>query len=324
MRSPTIRCTLLHMIQGLADRDGVLLRSEAVALGVTDNALRRMVLGGDIVRIRQGAYVLNNVWVAAEPRHRHYLLTRAVMRQYEDNVALSHTSAALLYGAPDWGLDLDRVHLTNVYSISERNRARVVHHRGSLRVGDMSRMHGHWITSPTRTALDAASIVSRDSGVCLLDDFLQRGLTTEMQLEQQFQTMKEWPDTLGLYRTLQLCAVGSESVGETLIRLLIRDARLAMPELQWEVLDPNGRLAGRVDMAWPEHRLLLEFDGRTKYLRYRRPGESIEEAVLREKAREDLLRELTGWSMIRIVWADLSRPVHTAARIARMLNLAAA
>ncbi len=36
---------------------------------------------------------------------------------------------------------------------------------------------------------------------------------------------------------------------------------------------------------------------------------------MREKRREDLLRRLTGWSMLRLVWADLERPAATAAII---------
>jgi len=95
---------------------------------------------------------------------------------------------------------------------------------------------------------------------------------------------------------------------------------LPPPELQWKVYGPDGRLVGRCDFAWPHHRLLCEFDGKMKYLALRKPGESIEEVVLREKAREDRLRELTGWAMIRIVWADLDRPRVTADRIRRAMH----
>ncbi len=38
---------------------------------------------------------------------------------------------------------------------------------------------------------------------------------------------------------------------------------------------------------------------------------------MREKAREDLIRELTGWTVIRLTWRDLDLPVHTADRIRR-------
>ena len=94
--------------------------------------------------------------------------------------------------------------------------------------------------------------------------------------------------------------------------------------MQFKVRHPSGRLAGRTDFAWPEHKLLGEFDGKQKYLRIRRPDETIEEAILREKAREDLLRELTGWGFIRLVWKDLAMPATTEARIRRALVRAAA
>jgi hypothetical protein len=37
--------------------------------------------------------------------------------------------------------------------------------------------------------------------------------------------------------------------------------------------------------------------------------------VLREKRREDRVRELTGWRCIRVTWADLENPARLVARI---------
>ncbi|KQW47543.1 hypothetical protein ASC77_13915 [Nocardioides sp. Root1257] len=61
--------------------------------------------------------------------------------------------------------------------------------------------------------------------------------------------------------------------------------------------------------------MFLEFDGKEKYLRHRRPGESVVDAVLREKRREERICGITGWRCIRITWADLFEPERTAARI---------
>jgi hypothetical protein len=77
------------------------------------------------------------------------------------------------------------------------------------------------------------------------------------------------------------------------------------------------------DFAWPEHRLLGEFDGRVKYGRLLRPGEEPGDAVFREKRREDLLRRVTGWSMIRITWEDLYHPARTAAAVRQLMGRAA-
>ena len=52
----------------------------------------------------------------------------------------------------------------------------------------------------------------------------------------------------------------------------------------------------------------VEFDGREKYTRYLRDGETVTDAVLREKRREERVRELTGWICVRIAWAELADP----------------
>lgn len=308
----------------LVDGHGLLLRRDAVALGYDDNFLARQVRAGVLVRIRQGAYALREVWAERSQVDRHLLLVTAVMRQYGDDVAVSHVSACLEQGGPNWGLDLSQVHLTNLFSIGERAGAGVRHHRGRCYVDDVTRAAGHWITAPARTALDTASLVPRDPAVAILDHFLNKGLATRDQYDAVFMSMKEWPATLAMHRKLELCTGRSESVGETRTSLLCHDQHLPTPQQQFEIFHPSGRLAGRVDFAWPEQRLLLEFDGLQKYHRYRREGESVEQMVLREKAREDLLRELTGWMMIRLVWADLASPAATAQRIRRAMQMAAA
>ena len=94
-----------------------------------------------------------------------------------------------------------------------------------------------------------------------------------------------------------------------------------MPQL--EVL-LDGRVIARVDFAWPAEGVVLEFDGKEKYLKYLRPGESVTDAVLREKRREDLIREVTGWTVIRVVWADLADPRRLIARIERAMRRTAA
>jgi hypothetical protein len=98
---------------------------------------------------------------------------------------------------------------------------------------------------------------------------------------------------------------------------------LPAPELQYCVYDGAGRLVGRTDFAWPEHRLLGEFDGRIKYERLLREGERPSDAVVREKMREEWLCDATGWGMVRLVWADLYDGRAIAARIARRMRAAA-
>ena len=97
---------------------------------------------------------------------------------------------------------------------------------------------------------------------------------------------------------------------------------LPVPDLQVEVRTPSGLFVGRTDFGWRQHRLLGEFDGRVKYGRLLRPGQSPGDAVFDEKRREDALRA-EDYGVIRWVWRDLDQPVRWAEGICRRLPRAA-
>ncbi len=112
----------------------------------------------------------------------------------------------------------------------------------------------------------------------------------------------------------------AQSPGESVGRYLFWAARLPAPQLQFEVYDDTGRLVGTCDWGWPDHGLLGEFDGQIKYGRLVKPGQTSGDVVFAEKQREDLLREITGWPMVRLVWSDLGRFNLTAKRVDRFLR----
>jgi hypothetical protein len=101
---------------------------------------------------------------------------------------------------------------------------------------------------------------------------------------------------------------------------MCRQQRLPRPEPQYKVYDENGKLVARLDFAWPEYGVFLEFDGKMKYERYRREGETLDQFLMREKKRGELVCQLTGWVCLRIGWADLENPVITAQRIRKVLE----
>ena len=312
------------MVTELMTGSGLLLRRHAVGAGYDDNYLARLVRAKAICRIRQGAYAKADIWDGLDDRGRHVLLSEAVVTQYPEDIALSHGSAVIRHEGPDYGLDLSQVHVTHLDGKGGgRRSACVVHHEGRCAVLDATRHSEHWLMSPARTVLDVAMQYGLEVGVVVADDFIRRRLTSAEELWQVYEAVKDWPGALILRLVIMLATGKSESVGETLGFLLFRKQRLPKPEQQFEVSHPDGNLAGRTDWAWPELKLLGEFDGKTKYLAHRRPGETVADAVLREKRREDLLRELTGWMMIRLVWADLFQPERTAKRVLAAMARAA-
>ena len=83
---------------------------------------------------------------------------------------------------------------------------------------------------------------------------------------------------------------------------------------------PRAARVALVDFAWPELGVFMEFDGRVKYEDLLRPGERASDVVLRERDRERLICETTGWVCVRVSWADLARPARLAARIRAAMN----
>jgi very-short-patch-repair endonuclease len=48
---------------------------------------------------------------------------------------------------------------------------------------------------------------------------------------------------------------------ESVVRWLIHEAGLPAPVLQYVITDARGRFVAQVDFAWPERKVLVEFDG---------------------------------------------------------------
>lgn len=297
-----------------ADSYGVLLRRDAVARGINDNALARLVDQGVLVKLRHGTYCLRHVWMAANDAERHRLLCRGVMRLYADHVALSHASSCVDQGGPTYGLNLSQVQITHL-SGGGRVTVRLRHHEGDCRVGDVRRKNDYWLTTPPRACLEAACSDGAEAGLVQANHFLHAQEMTREQLEITARSQTFWPGSLVHHPILFLADARIESVGETRCDYTFFTQGLPRPELQYEVRDGRGHLVGRVDFAWPALKVIVEFDGLEKYHRYRKPGETIEQMVMREKKREDRIRELTGWTVIRVTWAELAFPVNLANRL---------
>ncbi|WGY04368.1 hypothetical protein QI633_11505 [Nocardioides sp. QY071] len=113
------------------------------------------------------------------------------------------------------------------------------------------------------------------------------------------------------------------SVGESRTHYFLWRHHFPAPIPQFEVSDGALFLA-LLDFAFPDLGIWIEFDGKEKYLKFRRPGESVADAVIREKQRESCIAELTGWRCVRITWGDLADPVRLESRIRAVIASAAA
>jgi len=308
----------------LSEPGVVVLRRDLIGMGYTDRAIVAMVRAGELHRVRHGTYVQSAAWNELDDRGKYAVRCRAVLRQSKASVVLSHIGAVNEWGVDIWDVPMDVVDLTRLDGKAGRAAAGVRQHRGLVAAGDVRQRNGLEVTSPARACVELTTLIDVEHALVVADSFLHRRLTTPMQLDAMVRRMEFWPDTLRSDLIVRLADGRSESVGETRSRHLCRTQRLPAPIPQFEIVDRAGNVVARVDLAWPALGLFLEFDGKEKYLLHRRVGESVADAVLREKRREEMICELTGWRCIRITWADLYRPEHTAARIRAMFRPIAA
>jgi hypothetical protein len=246
---------------------------------------------------------------------RHAISCRAVLTQARTDVVASHFSALGEWDISQWDLPLDHVHITRDDQRAGRNEAGVHQHLGALRPEDVVMRNGIRITAVPRTCLDCVSLVDVEHGLAVVNDALHRKLTTMATLTDCATFMDAWPGSLRHRVVLRLADGRLESIGESRFFYLCWAQGLPLPEPQYKVFDPQGRLVAVVDFAWPELGLFVEFDGKVKYKAPDRDDETIVDVVLREKRRESLVCRITGWQCLRVVWADLYHPEQTAAEV---------
>jgi hypothetical protein len=312
----------MEHLRAVAETVGYFTRAEARRLGFDDNAIARMCRAGVWHRIRPGAYTFSDLWPDSA-QSQQQLKGHVVVDRLAPNVALSHVNAALEHGLLVWDVDLSLTHVTRLDGTAGRRDAGVLHHEGFTVAEDLVSIGDRLVMNPVRAALETASTTSGEGGLVTLDSLLHQRRGTSETLEATFAAMEHWPDMRAVRLPMMLASEKPESVGESRSRWLFFTQNLPAPELQYPVHDDSGHLIGTTDFAWPDHRLLGEFDGKVKYGRLLRAGEKPEDAVFREKRREDRLCEQLGWRMVRLVWADLYHPAATAARVRRLMLSAA-
>lgn len=113
-----------------ATRGGVLTTRDADLLDVDAHGLAALVRSREVVRVRQGAYVLGAVWDAAHADERLGLRCRAVLRwraQDGREEVATHQSALALHRLPVHGTPLDVVDVAGAVTRVRRRTGLRVH-----------------------------------------------------------------------------------------------------------------------------------------------------------------------------------------------------
>jgi hypothetical protein len=285
--------------------NGLLLRPRMLAAGYSDDELRRMRSGRQLVAVRPGAYVASDDERLRSPAARHLLAIEAAQQQLGPGAVVSHASAAVVHRLPLWDTPLDRVHVTRNRRSGGR-RSRYLHlHAASLDPDEVEAVDGILVTSVARTIADMARELPFEPALVPADAALYRKLLTPAELHEAVERSSNRRGNAEARRVVSFADSGGQSPGETRSRVALLRAGVAPPRLQRAFYAGTGQFIGRVDFDWDEYSTVGEFDGQVKYGRELQPGQDLGEVVFQEKLREDALRDV-GRNVVRWIWAELS------------------
>ncbi|MGC5333123.1 DUF559 domain-containing protein [Micromonospora sp. DT62] len=260
---------------------------------IADGLLTRAMLRASAwQRLLPDVYVHRDALRA--PDHR--LWCDAVALLLPAGAAIAGTSAAYL-----WGVDLlardPPVSVLLPRSARLRPHPRLSVTRSHLPEGDLTCFAGLPVTTPLRTAFDLGRQAPRAEALVAVDALLHRRVVRLPALRAYADARRRWPGLPLLREVLALAEPLSESPMETRLRLLLLDSGLPPPTAQHDVRDSRGRLAGRVDLAWPTLRVAVEYDGD-----HHRERVQFRQDV----ARLNALRA-AGWIVLRFTAGDVLR-----------------
>lgn len=237
-----------------------------------------------------------DVYVHGDVKLEHRVWCDAVALTLPAGSALGGRTAAYLWGVNLLPRDAP-VGVVVPRKTRPRPNPRLAVHHTVLTKSDLTRFGGLPVTTPERTAFDLGRRGSRANALVAVDALLHRRVVKLDRLQALAAERRNWPGAALLHEVLLLAEPLAESPMETCLRLLLHDAGLPPAVAQHEIRSSAGRLLGRVDLAWPELRLAIEYEGD----HHRERGQ-----FRRDVARLNALRA-AGWTVLRFTAEDVLR-----------------
>ncbi len=258
---------------------------EAVADGVSRARLTRRDLAAPVhgVRARSDCPVT---------------VVEAIALVLRDDQFISHTDAARLWGAPvPSRFDDGPVHVTSIGSAPIMRRPQVAPHRTRIDGLDLRTVRGIRLSPPARCWFECATMCTIVELVVLGDYFVgPAGLATIDDLAAAITPGVRGADLARA--ALARVRSGAESPMESRLRIAVVDAGFAEPSVNVEVFDHRGVFLGRVDLAWPEQRIGLEYDG----------DHHRDRSTFQHDRRRSNGFVVNDWILIHATSADAARP----------------
>ncbi len=219
-------------------------RRQALEAGITAKQLR----GPRFRRLFTGVYLGADVPLL--PSHR----VHAALLIHPPTAFASHSSAARLLGAPlPAGLADEHV---SVWQAGDRRCREGIRCHVAAPAARVVQLRGLRLSAPAQLFLELADQLTLVDLVVVGDYLVRRGWVTPEEI------VAHCAGHPAASRAAAYVRREVDSPMETRLRMLIVLAGLPEPKVNVEVFHEDGRLRYRFDLAWPELRLAVEYDGR--------------------------------------------------------------
>jgi hypothetical protein len=280
-------------------RGGVFTRADARSCGYCEDDIDRMLDSGGWRRVRRDRYAAERTLI---PVNEHMLHLRRLHRILRDDPALvaSHQSAVALHALPAWGLDLSILHVTSATGRQGRHRGGVYRHVEPLAADDVDEWNGMRLTAPARAVAELTATARRDAAVVVADAAFRSGLVTRASLTDAVHGFRSDRATARARAVLSGATGRSHAVGESRLRLLLRDAGMPEPSPHPPPLDDDSD-ADLWTLWFAEQRTVVEFEPGLPYWScFDEDEDSVEIAV------DDA--EPPPTEHVYVSWPDLDHP----------------
>ena len=266
----------------LHDLRGVFVGSAAVAEGAATKK--------QLALFRR---LMHNVYADPALTADHQLYARGAGLILPPHGVLGGRSAACWYGAP-FASVLDPVVVLLQPDTTWRGPKGIQVHRSVVAASDVVVVDDVPMTTPLRTAWEVCTLETVTTAVGMLDGMVRAGHLSSAALSSLVVSMRgRWRHSRAK-TVIPLVDGRAQSPPESWVRVACVRAGLPAPTPQFVVL-ADGVFLGKVDLAWPEEKLIVEYEGPHHFERLQ---------IVRDDRRYAAF-VAAGWRVIRLSTNDL-------------------
>ena len=237
------------------------------------------------------------------------LMLQAAADRLPAEAVFSRRTAAWLHGLDVLPCSPIEVTLPKDCRVSSRTGISV--RRSPLKACDIVQVQGMRATTMLRALLEIGESPQLVESIVVADQALRSGCVSSEQLLSAVEARAGIRYVKRLRRIADLADGRAESPMESRLRATICLAGLPRPQVQVNLHDDQGRRLARVDLYYPGHRLVIEFDGGTH-----------RETLVEDNRRQNRILA-AGYRLLRFTSADLRRPAAVVAQVRAALSAAA-